>query len=86
MKADITAYLMGDPQARFTREPTTRERDRPGPMHEWTSRWSKLKVGDRELGLSQGRASDGRNWLRKHGRDGIASRAVDGTYSLVRTV
>lgn len=82
---DITSVLMGDPAARFTREPTTRERDRR-PLREWTSVWSELEVGDRSPGLSQGTAMDGRTWLRKHGRDGISYRTIDGTYTLTRTV
>ena len=85
MKADITAYLMGDPAARWTREPTTRERERRPVWGEWTSIWSELEIGERMCGLSQGRAGDGRSWLRKHGRDGKAYRMVDGTYDLVRT-
>jgi len=84
MLLDLTSFFMGDPAARWTREPTTRERDRR-PLREWTSVWAELDVDDRARGLSQGRASDGRNWLRKHGRDGIASRMPDGTYTLVRT-
>jgi len=36
--------------------------------------------------MSGGRANDGRNWLRKRGRDGRVYRMVDGTYDLVRTV
>ena len=81
---DITARLMGDPAARFTREPTTRERN-IRPLREWTSVWAQLEVGDRQMGLSQGRAQDGRSWLRKHGRDGRSSRTIHGTYVLVRT-
>ena len=81
---DITAVLMGDPAARNIREPSPRERDRR-PLREWTSIWSDLEVGDRERGLSHGRANDGRNWLRKRYREGVIHRLPNGTYDLVRT-
>lgn len=87
MQIDIAPLLMGDPGTSFRRPPTDKERVRAIHINYgvWTSRWSRLEVGDSIYDLSRDKAYDGRNWLRKRYRDAVIWRALDGSYQLRRT-